>query len=173
MSDPYIGEIRMFAGNFAPKNWALCDGQILAVAEHTALFSLLGAAYGGDGRTSFGLPDLRGRLPMHFGQGSGLTPRALGQRFGSETVTLTDATVPPHNHFFMASEAEATDGLVSGNILGTTPDGDNFYIDSGTMVNLLPETIQSAGGGKAHPNLMPFLCINFIISLKGQYPPRN
>ena len=176
MSNPYLGEIRMFGGNFAPRNWALCNGTILTIAEYTALFSLLGTAYGGDGRSTFALPDLRGRLPMHFGQGAGLTRRTIGESFGSETVTLTIDEVPSHNHSFMASTPEATQGEINGHILGTTPVGDNFYgvpDDPNRLVELLPDTVQSAGDGQAHGNLMPFLCINFIISLKGQFPPRN
>lgn len=182
MADPFLGEIRMFAGNFAPKGWALCDGQLLTVNEkNNALFSLLEIAYGGDGRTTFGLPDLRGRLPVHVGQVqlSGqwwLSTRYMGQRIGSERVTLNTNEIP-HNHPFMASSENASDDTISENVFGKVPTNDSFYApasDNPTeQVNLISGTIQSTGGSQAHNNVMPFLCINFIIALVGIYPSRS
>lgn len=177
MAEPFLGEIRMFAGNFAPKGWAFCDGQLLSVNENDALYSLLGTTYGGDGRTTFGLPDLRGRLPVHVGRGPGLTNRDMGQRTGSERVTLTTNQIPTHNHPFMASSLEASVDTISGNVFGKVPTNDFFYAppseDPTRQLNLISGTIQSTGGSQAHNNIMPYLCINFIIALVGIYPSRS
>ena len=174
MSDPFLGEIRIFAGNYAPQNWAFCNGQLLSPAQNDALFSLLGTLYGGDGRNSFGLPDMRGRLPVHFGTGPALTPRPIGQRTGTETVTLTTDQVPSHNHSLLASNNSSTSTTLAGNVLAKGLTNDNFYINDGsTAVSLLADSVSSSGGGQAHPNIMPYLCLNFIISLVGYYPPRN
>ena len=169
MSDPFIGEIRMFAGNFAPRGWAFCDGQLLAVSQNDALFSLFGTIYGGDGRTTFALPDLRGRVPIHQGTGPGLTNRRLGFRAGSENVTLTASQVPSHNHQLRASSRPATRATPAGNVpaeaeLDVYGSGDSSTSIAGTG---------SVGGSQQHTNVMPFLCIHFIVALFGVYPSRN
>ena len=178
MADPFLGEIRIFAGNFAPKGWALCDGQLLSVSQSDALFSLLGTTYGGDGRTTFAVPDLRGRLPVHVGRGPGLTSWDMGQRTGSERVTLTTNQVPTHDHPFMATNQEATDTAMSGKVLAKVPTGPNndmFYAPpTGTLENnLIAGSIQPTGGSQAHNNIMPYLCLNYIIALVGTYPSRS
>ncbi|MCP4693551.1 MAG: phage tail protein [Desulfobacterales bacterium] len=177
MTEPYIGEIRMFAGSFAPRSWAFCDGQLLSVSQFDALFSLLGTIYGGDGRTTFGLPDLRGRLPVHMGQGPGLSNRVLGQRVGEEHVTLAANQMPNHSHSFMAGKNEADATTLSGNVLAKTPTEDKFYADPSSdatkQVTLKPDVVQEAGGGQHHANLMPYICVHFIIALVGNYPPRT
>ena len=132
MSDPFVGEIRMFAGNFAPRSWALCDGQLLAVSQNDTLFSLFGTIYGGDGRTTFGLPDLRGRVPIHMGAGPGLTPRSIGSRSGSERATVSSNQLPAHTHSWAASADPAEDGSPAGKTTAT-PSGSNLY-GSGTPI---------------------------------------
>ncbi len=171
MSEPFVGEIRMFAGNFAPRGWAFCDGQLLAVSQNDALFSLLGTIYGGDGRTTFGLPDMRGRIPIHAGSGPGLSPRNLGAKAGAENVTLTVNQLPSHSHRASGSGNLPSDrspfGLVPGQTTGDT------YIDDTPVVNMNVGAVSSVGGSQRHTNLMPFLCINFIIALFGIYPSRH
>lgn len=172
MSEPFVGEIRMFAGSFAPRGWAFCDGQLLAVSQNDALFSLLGTVYGGDGRTTFGLPDARGRLPIHAGVGLGLRNRPLGSKGGEESVTVLQSQLPQHTHEFNASTITAT---------ATSPTGAALAV--GVGVNSLSETVQhtdmastmfaSSGDTRSHSNLMPALCVNFIISLFGIYPSRT
>jgi microcystin-dependent protein len=171
MSDPFIGEIRMFAGNFAPRGWAFCDGQLLSVAQNSALFSLFGTLYGGDGRTTFGLPDLRGRIPVHQGTGPGLTPRRLGTRVGEEAHTLSLNELPAHSHDLYASSAPADQHNPAGHVLAKTPVA--FYDNGAVDVSLNPEAISDIGGSKAHSNLMPTLCVNFIAALVGIYPARH
>lgn len=172
MSDPFIGEIRMFAGNFAPRGWALCDGQLLSVSQNDALFSLLGTIYGGDGRVTFGLPDVRGRIPIHAGTGPGLWPRRLGAKAGVENVTLTDSQLPPHTHTIHASTDPAT-----------TADPDDAFLAAGNITRLYregvadsafaPTAVTLAGGNGSHTNIQPFLCVHFIIALFGTYPSRH
>ncbi len=173
MSEPFVGEIRMFAGNFAPRGWALCDGQLLAVSQNDALFSLLGTIYGGDGRTTFGLPDMRGRIPVHAGTGPGLTPRRLGEKSGSETHNLTNNQLPGHTHQVQVLDIPGDSG---------NPENRHFAASSGTPLaytNVNPDTdmesnaLSSVGGSQAHNNMMPNLCINFIIALFGIYPSRQ
>ena len=168
--DPFIGEVQMFAGNFAPRSWALCDGQLLAVADNDALFSLLGTRYGGDGRTSFGLPDLRSRIPIGAGQGPGLTNRALGARLGTESETLTPNEVPAHTH-----DWQTTTGAAGA----TNPQGARLAAAT-VYSSAAPDTALSAtavsrssGGGLSHTNEQPFLVVNYIIALWGIYPSRN
>lgn len=176
MSEPFVGEIRMFAGNFAPRGWAFCDGQLLAVSQNDALFSLLGTIYGGDGRTTFGLPDLRGRIPLHAGSGPGLSPRRLGAKSGSETETLTVNQLPSHTHDMPVSNAAvATQKNPSGRTLATLPPGGALYEGpSETMdATLNSAAIGNTGGSRSHTNLMPFICINYIIALFGIYPSRQ
>ena len=172
MSEPFVGEIRMFAGNFAPRGWAFCDGQLLAVSQNDALFSLFGTIYGGDGRTTFGLPDMRGRLPIHAGQGPGLSERRLGAKGGAEKVTLTVNQMPSHTHPFNASADLASDSNPQGNVPGQSPSID-LYIEDGQTQNLASSAITNTGGSRSHTNLMPFLCINFIVALVGIYPSRH
>ncbi len=171
MSEPFVGEIRMFAGNFAPRGWAYCDGQLLAVSQNDALFSLFGTIYGGDGRTTFGLPDLRGRLPIHQGSGPGLTPRQLGRKAGAEQATVTTNQLPPHSHSWAASGDLAETDDPTGNTTATLTGG-NLY-GSGTPIAMSNQGTTNAGGGQSHGNLMPSLCVHFIVSLWGIYPSRH
>ena len=174
MSEPFVGEIRMFAGNFAPRGWALCDGQLLAVSQNDALFSLLGTTYGGDGRTTFALPDMRGRLPVHQGQGPGLSMRRLGARYGEENVTLTVNEIPPHSHGLMASTAEASSPNPANDVLASHADGDESYTSSlSNIQGLSSDVVATTGGSRSHTNLMPALCVNYIIAMFGIYPSRQ
>ncbi len=172
MSEPFVGEIRMFAGNFAPRGWAFCDGQLLAVSQNDALFSLLGTIYGGDGRTTFGLPDLRGRIPLHQGQGPGLSSRRLGSKSGAENETLTTNQLASHTHDWNGNTADATEAGPQGRVLGK-PTGLRFFEPAGQDASLASSTIANTGGSRSHTNLMPTLCIHFIIALFGIYPSRN
>ena len=172
MSEPFIAEIRIFAGNFAPRGWAFCDGQLLPISQNTALFSLIGTTYGGDGRTTCALPDLQGRAPMHPGRGPGLTDRRLGERGGVENVTLTEAQLPAHRHGVAASSAlgdtPAVAGHVPAAVVGALP-----YADATALTPLAPETAPSEGGAQPHDNMQPYLAISFIIALVGLYPSRS
>ena len=172
MSEPFVGEIRMFAGNFAPRGWALCDGQLLAVSQNDALFSLLGTIYGGDGRTTFGLPDLRGRIPLHQGTGPGLSNRRLGSKAGGETVTLNTNQLASHAHDWNANAADATGGDPQDKVLAK-PVNFRFWEPAAPNADLDPSTIDSTGGSRSHSNLMPTLCVNFIVALFGIYPSRQ
>ena len=167
MSEPFLGQITMFAGNFAPRSWAFCDGQLLAISSNSALFSILGTTYGGDGRTTFGLPDLRGRAPMHPGNGPGLSSRRLGEKSGSETNTLTVNQLPSHGHN-LASTAEADSTSPVGNLLAASDDR-NYVSDAGSAMGAAGNT----GGGQAVNNMQPYQTVNFIIALQGIYPSRN
>ena len=172
MSEPYVGEIRMFAGNFAPRGWAFCDGQLLAVSQNDALFSLLGTVYGGDGRTTFGLPDMRGRLPLHAGTGPGLSPRRLGEGSGAEKVTLTANQMPSHTHPMQASSQLANTPNPDGNLPATSTTVD-LYINEPPSVSMNSMAVSAIGGSRSHTNLMPYLCVHFIIALIGIYPSRH
>ncbi len=173
MSEPFVGEIRMFAGNFAPRGWAFCDGQLLAVSQNDALFSLLGTIYGGDGRTTFGLPDLRGRVPIHAGDGPGLSSRRLGAKFGTENETLTVNQLSSHTH----NPWGATDGTPANtsplNAALAKPTPNIFATTRNSTASMNADTITKVGGSRSHTNLMPFLCIHFIIALFGIYPSRH
>lgn len=171
--DPYIGEIRMFAGNFAPSGWAKCEGQILSIAQNTALFSLLGTTYGGNGQTTFALPDLRGRLPMGPGQGPGLTQRYLGEVGGSETNTLTIQQMPAHNHTVNASTSDGDQNVPTGNIPANTKALDKEYIAGGANTTMSPAMIGVTGGSQPVNNVQPYLAVTFIIALQGIYPSQN
>ena len=164
---PFVGEIRAFGFNFAPNGWALCNGQLMAISQNTALFSLLGTTYGGDGKSTFALPDLRGRAPIHRGQGTGLSNRNQGETGGSEIVTLLESQLPSHTHQVAASTLVKTKnpgGSVhaSGGAYGTTPN-----------TAMHPGMVQPAGGGQPHENMSPFLTVNWCIALQGIFPPRN
>lgn len=173
MSEPFVGEIRMFAGNFAPRGWAFCDGQLLAVSQNDALFSLLGTIYGGDGRTTFGLPDMRGRIPIHTGTGPGLSPRNLGAKFGTESETITTNQLPAHTHSFFASADIANTPNPDTAVLGVATSVDPYIGNITPDTGLSPDAVTNAGGSQQHTNLMPFLCIHFIIALFGIYPSRT
>lgn len=172
MADAYVGEIRLFAGNFAPQHWAFCEGQLLSIQDYTLLFSLLGTLYGGDGRTNFGLPDCRGRVPVHQGTGPGLEPKSLGQMYGSETVTLTTAQIPAHSHTFMTSKSAPDQTSAQGMIVGQ----EKHYVDSNQAIATGPladSALSKTGRGQPHENMMPTLFMNFIICLEGAYPARS
>lgn len=178
MAEPFIGEIRMFGGNFAPLHWTFCYGQLLAIADQQALYSLIGTAFGGDGRSSFGIPDFRGRIPIHQGAGPGLTPRIRGQVFGQETVALTVDQIPAHQHAIQASTSAPEYDYPVGMVLGTPNDGSLLYtnptaLPSPNLSELADEAVSDAGSGGAHYNMMPTTCISFIIALKGIFPSRN
>lgn len=174
MSEPFVGEIRMFGGTFAPRGWAFCDGQLIEVSQNDALFSLLGTTYGGDGRITFGLPDMRGRLPVHQGAGPGLTYRRLGQSYGQENVTLTVNEMPAHRHNLMATTAEASSANPANDVLASHTDGDmNYTAVSADIAALSSDTVSNAGESRSHSNFMPTLCVNYIISLYGIYPSRQ
>ncbi len=176
MSEPFLGEIRMFGGNYAPVNWLLCSGQLLSVSENTALFSLIGTTYGGDGVQTFGLPNLQGRIPMHQGQGTGLQNYVLGQVAGTETVTITSATMPQHSHTLNASTVAANSTSPSNTALpGKLPPPENFYAVASGGTNpplgaMNPASITMTQGGLPHDNMMPTLCFSFIICTAGIFP---
>lgn len=170
MAQPYVGEIRMFAGNFAPAGWMFCEGQLLPISENETLFQLIGTTYGGDGQSTFALPDLRGRLPIHFGTGPGGSTYQLAETGGAEEVTLTTSQIPAHSHPMLASSSGGTTGTASNGVYATTV-GFNLYVDAdpgNTAFN--PGTVGSVGGSQPHTNLMPYLCVDFIISLFGIFP---
>jgi microcystin-dependent protein len=169
--EPFLGEIRLFAGTFAPRGWAFCNGQLLSASQYEALFSLLGTTYGGDGRTTFGLPDMRGRLPIHHGQGPRLTRRPLGQKGGAESVTVTVNEMPSHSHQLTADNETASQTNPAGIQLARSQ-GD-IYVESTAEVDMWAEAITDVGGDQSHNNVMPFLCLHFIIALTGIYPSRS
>lgn len=171
MSDPFVAEIRIFPFNFAPKGWAFCDGQLLPISQNTALFSLLGTYYGGDGKATFALPDMQGNVPMQPGQGNGLTERFLGEMSGSETVTLLTSEIPVHTHNFVASQADGISRTPGGN-LAANMIGVNGYAPPGAVVQMAPQALSPAGGDQPHNNMQPYLTLNFCIALQGIYPPR-
>jgi microcystin-dependent protein len=164
MAQPYVGEIRMFAGNFAPAGWLFCEGQLLPISENETLFQLIGTTYGGDGQSTFALPDLRGRLPIH--QGNGLI---LAETGGAEEITLTDQQMPAHSHPLMASTGP---GNSNTPILGLPAESPtiSLYIEDNTNTNLNPAAVSTTGGSQPHTNFQPYLCVSFIISLFGIFP---
>ncbi len=174
MSEPFIAEIRIFAGNFAPRGWAFCNGQLLPIAQNTALFSLIGTTYGGDGRTTTALPNLKGRAPMQAGRGPGLTDRRLGQRGGVETVTLTEAQMANHRHTMQAETEVGSSLNPANNALARSSGAFSYQQDStNNIVQLDSRSLPNTGGSQAHNNLQPFLVMNFIIALVGLYPSRS
>ena len=172
MSEPFIGQIKMFAGNFAPRSWSFCSGQLLAISQNDALFSLLGTTYGGDGRTTFGLPDLRGRLPIHMGQGPGLNSRPIGQKSGNEQVTLAEQTLAAHTHESASTNA-ATHNSPGGKVLANTGSTNVYGTDATTTMAPATMVAQGAASPTPHTNVMPYQTVSFIICLFGVYPSRN
>lgn len=173
MSEPFIAEIKMFGGNFAPSGYAFCNGQLLPIAQNTALFALVGTTYGGDGISTFGLPNLQGRAPMHPGQGPGLSPRQLGQVGGSERVTLTPNQLPNHSHNVRASTAPATSNTPNANSSIARASGAVFDSAAGMDETLNSGAIGASGGDLPHNNLQPYKAVNFFIALTGLFPSRN
>lgn len=165
MSNPYVGEIRLFAGNFAPAGWSFCDGSLLPISENETLFNLIGTTYGGDGQSTFALPDMRGRLPMH--QGAGVVLAELG---GVEEVTLTVGQLPAHTHPFVASSAVGTGSTPTGNVIAAPASVRMWRAGAATNVSFPAQSIAATGGSQPHSNLQPYLCVNFIISLFGVFP---
>lgn len=165
MAQPYIGEIRMFAGNFAPAGWEFCAGQLMPIAENEALFILIGTTYGGDGESTFALPDLRGRIPIHQGNSF-----ILAETGGAEEITLTVSQIAAHSHPVLASQAFANESSPQGNVPAQSSAAD-LYIEDIANVNLAAQSVSSVGGSQPHSNMQPYLCVSFIISLFGIYPP--
>lgn len=172
MADPFVAEIRIFGFNFAPIGWALCNGQILPISQNTALFSLLGTTYGGNGQTTFALPNMQGNAPMHPGQGPGLSLHDLGETGGSETVTLLQSEIPAHSHNFVCSNADSNAQGPTGNRFGGGI-GIALYATPGALAQLANEALTPAGGDQPHNNMMPYLTLNFCIALQGVFPPRG
>jgi microcystin-dependent protein len=164
MADPFVGEIRIFAGNFAPAGWMFCDGQLLSISENDTLFQLIGTTYGGDGQSTFALPDLRGRLPIHMGNGF-----ILAETGGAEEVTLTAQQIPGHTHALTASTAPGTQNAPANNVIAASPSVTVFVGDTPDS-NLAPSAISPIGGSQPHTNFQPYLCVDFIISLFGRFP---
>ena len=172
MSEPFVAEIRMFPFNFAPTGWAFCDGQLLPISQNTALFSLCGTTYGGDGQSTFALPDLRDRTPMHPGDGPGLTSRALGEAGGSETVTLVGSEMPVHTHALQAVNAVGDTATPSGTALARSAGA--YQTDAAqNLVTMADAALPAAGGSQPHENRQPYLVLNFCIALQGIFPPRS
>lgn len=173
MADPFIAEIRIFPLTFAPYGWAWCDGQVLPIVQQTALYSLLGTNYGGDGKTTFGLPNLKGRAPVHPGQGPGLTPRRLGETGGAATVMLDQNHMPSHNHPVGAQNAPLGGTTIpAGNVLNQSGTSKLYDTTSPAPVAMSNQVLCPTGGGLAHNNMMPYLTVPFCIAMMGIYPPR-
>lgn len=164
MAQPYVGEIRMFAGNFAPSGWMFCEGQLLPISENETLFQLIGTTYGGDGQDTFSLPDMRGRIPIHQGNNF-----ILAETGGAEEITLTVNQIPAHSHPFLVSSGSATSANPSNNLVAKTNDADVYYEDTPNQ-NMRTQAVSSVGGSQPHTNFQPYLCIDFIISLFGIFP---
>lgn len=175
MADPFVAEIRIFPFNFAPRGWSWCDGQLLPLSQNTALFSLLGTTYGGNGKSNFALPDLQGRAPMHPGQGPGLSLHDLGETGGSETVSLLESEIPSHSHAMRASNDASTTNVPAGaTVARPFGRGNNlFKVGTTNLVQMAPETLAPAGGDQPHNNLQPYLTFYFCIALQGVFPPRG
>jgi microcystin-dependent protein len=169
MSDPFVAEIRMFGFNFPPKGWAQCNGQLLPLSQNTALFALVGTFYGGDGKSTFALPNLQGSVPVHAGQGSGLSQYFLGQQSGSEAVTLLQSEIPIHTHQLSFSEESGNANNPAGATFGT---GETVYALPANTVQMAPQALAPAGGSLPHNNLMPYLVVNFCIAMQGVFPQR-
>jgi microcystin-dependent protein len=172
MADPFVAEIRIFPFNFAPKGWAWCDGQLLPLSQNTALFSLLGTTYGGNGKSNFALPDLQGSAPMHPGQGPGLSLHDLGETGGTETVSLLESEIPSHSHAMMGATPPAESNLATGFALTRSANG-SVYAPAANLVDMAPEALSPAGGDQPHNNMQPYLTFYFNIALQGVFPPRT
>ena len=172
MSDPFVGEIRPFGFSFAPVGWAVCAGQLMPISQNTALFSILGTQYGGDGRTNFALPDLRGVVPLHAGQGPGLSLRSIGGTGGTETVVLATAQLPLHTHTAACNDGAGTSYVPTGGVWAKDAGGANEYSPAGAAA-LAAAALAAAGSNAAHDNMQPFLAINYCIALNGVYPSRS
>lgn len=172
MTEPFLGEIQVFAFAFPPRGWAHCDGQLLPIAQNTALFSLLGTMYGGDGKTTCGLPDLAGRAAMTAGQGPGLTNRPLGDSGGKETETLTESEIPQHTHALQASNRLGNSGDPDGKTFATAQ-GADIYAGARSDAELSPQALAPSGAGMPHDNMQPYLSLSFCIALQGMFPPRQ
>lgn len=173
MSTPYLGEIRMFGFNRTPQGWQACDGSLLSISENDALFFLIGTTYGGDGQTTFAVPDLRGRLPIHQGQGPGLSSYIIGEMAGTETVTLTSNQIPAHTHSVMATSAAATTGTPGSSVMPGAVSGDTMYatdITGLTGIPTAPQSISPSGGSQPHENCMPTLTVQYCIATQGIFP---
>lgn len=174
MADPFVAEIRIYPFNFAPKGWAFCDGQILPLSQNTALFSLLGTTYGGDGKSNFALPNMQGNAPMHPGQGPGLSLHDLGETGGTDTVTLLESEIPAHPH---ALRAVADEGDISlpqqGAVLAVTTGATGYVAPTPQLTPMAGNALSPAGGNQPHNNMQPYLTLNFCIALQGVYPPRT
>ena len=172
MTDPFIGTVMAFGGNFAPSGWATCSGQILSISQNTALFSLLGTTYGGNGQTTFALPDLRGRIPIHMGQGPGLTNRDLGETGGTPGVTLIIPQIPAHNHPVAVNASNGVSLNPANNFFAATP-AFTQYTDPVGNTTLHPSAISTTGGNQPHENMQPYLALTYVIALVGVFPSRN
>jgi microcystin-dependent protein len=173
MADPFVAEIRIFPFNFAPRGWAWCDGQLLPLSQNTALFSLLGTTYGGNGKSNFALPDLQGRAPMHPGQGPGLSLHDLGETGGSETVSLLESEIPSHAHTLRCSSDDGDLRIPTSNRSLAKSGGGNMYAPAASLVSMAPEALPPAGGDQPHNNMQPYLTFYFCIALQGVFPPRG
>ena len=176
MSDKFVAEIRIYPFNFAPSGWAFCNGQLLPLSQNTALFSLLGTTYGGDGKSTFALPNLQGQAPMQPGQGQGLSLRDLGETGGTETVTLLVSEIPFHSHTIRSATIDPADSNIpTNNNIGSSSNGSvyNSTTNGGTLVNMNDQTLAVTGGSIPHNNMMPYLTVNFCIALQGIFPPRS
>jgi microcystin-dependent protein len=171
VSDPFIGEIRMFGGNFPPSGWAFCNGALMAIAENDALFTLIGTTYGGDGQSTFGLPDLQGRVPIHQGTLNGVT-FTMGEKAGVESVTLSTQQLPTHSHPFLASKGPGNNNSPTGNVTGESAAVKIYFADA-PVVPMNAEAVTPVGGSQPHENMQPYLAISYIISLFGIFPTQN
>jgi microcystin-dependent protein len=180
MSEPFIGEVRMFAGNFAPRGWAFCNGQLLSIAQNTALFSILGTTYGGDGQTTFALPNLQGRFPMHWGNGQGLSQRTLGELSGTESVTILTNQMPAHSHGIAANTSDGNTEGPAGAVWARAVDGSGNPVSAYASglnppanTTMAPQAVSPTGGSQPLPVMNPFTCLSFIVALEGIFPSRS
>jgi microcystin-dependent protein len=174
MSNPFVAEIRIFPFNFAPKGWAFCSGQLMPISQNTALFSLLGTTYGGDGKSTFALPDMQGNAPMQPGQGQGLSLRDLGEMSGVESITLLQSEIPVHAHILRGTVEDATQGSLTANVILAQTVNGNLYqnVTNTGIVQMAPQALAPAGGSLPHNNMQPYLTLNFCIALQGVFPAR-
>ncbi len=175
MTTPYVGEIRLFGGTFAPNGWMFCDGALLPISEYDTLFTLIGTTYGGDGQETFALPDLRGRVPMHQGQGPGLSQRVLGERSGTETVTLVPSQLPIHTHVATANSGAGSSAAPGNNVWAGNSNTAalQFTASTASPANMNSASVSPVGGSQPHENRMPFVAVNYIISLFGVFPSQS